>query len=218
MAGISIERNTSQGNENTILDLESENVLGREALNIAKAQIELDLDFRDRKNLPTKGMRFYANQFGGYLLNEERSVYGLTRAELEYFGTSLPFTLGLRAGVMIHHGRLPYYDRRYIGQNSHLRGFRRNRFTGEKILYLNSDIRIEMINKVDAIIPYQFGLKLFFDNGKVIDDESNSNVWHAGYGAGFYFVPIKEKYVFNFMFGFSEEESGLFILSVGKDF
>jgi hypothetical protein len=86
------------------------------------------------------------------------------------------------------------------------------------MLYFNSDLRIELINKQNAIIPHQFGVKLFFDTGKVIVDESASNIWHSGYGAGLYFVPIKEKYVFNIMYGFSPEESGLFILSVGKDF
>lgn len=217
-AGISIESNTAQRNANTILDFDSANVLGKDALTIAKAQFELDLDFRDRKHLPTKGMRLYTNHFAGYLLNEEQSLYGMNLAELEYFGTSKPITLGLRAGGMIHHGRFPYYDRMYIGQNTHLRGFRRNRFTGEKMLYFNSDLRIELINKQNAIIPYQLGLKLFFDTGKVIVDESSSNIWHSGYGAGLYFVPVKERYVFNFMFGFSPEESGLFILSVGKDF
>lgn len=216
--GTSFTHNTAQDNQNTIIDSETENVLGRDPLDIGKVHFEVDLDFRDREVLPRRGMRFYTSHFLGHLINLESATYSFNMAELQYFGTAKPITLGMQAGFAIHGGKFPYYDRMYIGQNNHLRGFRRNRYTGEKLLYFNSDLRFELINKYDALIPFQLGLKLFFDAGKVIDDESLSNVWHQGYGAGFYFVPVKEKYVFNFMFGFSEEESGLFILSVGKDF
>ncbi len=215
---LGLERNTAQKNKNTILDLETENVLGRDALTIAKAQIELDLDFRNREHLPTSGMRFYTNHMAGFLLNQEQTLYVVNRTEMEYFGTTRPFTLGLRAGLMLHYGAVPFYDRYYIGQNSHLRGFRRNRFTSERMIYVNSDLRIELLKKNSALVPYQFGVKLFADAGRISVEDSALNKWHLGFGGGIYFAPIRERFVFNLLLGYSEEDRGLLILSFGRDF
>ncbi len=217
-AGLSIERNSSELNDGTILDEEGLDVLGEDPLIIAKAKFRFEFDFRDKRILPRRGMRLHSKSTLGQLLDGPQSTYLTSAAELEYFGTTRPFTIGLRIGAVWHVGDIPYYDRAYLGQNSNLRGFRRNRYTGEKLYYFNSDIRIELLNKMSAIIPYQFGLKLFYDVGRPAIDDAESNSWRVGYGAGFYFVPVRERYVLNVLVGTSVEETGLLILSVGRNF
>ena len=216
--GFSVERNSEQLRENTILSNEFQGLLGQNALTIVKTHFNFDLDFRDRKQLARRGMRIFSDNYIGGVISGADNIYGRNIIQGQYFTTLQPLTLALGAGTVWHHGEVPFYDREFYGQNNHLKGFRRNRFTGRKMHYLNAELRLELFNKPAAIIPYQLGLKFFYDFANVSITSENDRIKRSGYGAGIYFVPVKEEFVFNFLFGFSQEEKGLFIITVGKDF
>ncbi|MDH3651991.1 MAG: hypothetical protein OEQ53_20055, partial [Saprospiraceae bacterium] len=129
-----------------------------------------------------------------------------------------PITLGMKGGGLYSRKDVPYYHLPVLGQNSYLRGFRRNRFSGSSGVFVDSDLRIQLVNRPDALIPHKFGLRLFSDQGRVYYDKETSNTWHVGYGAGVYFVPLRERFALNLSMAFSKEESGLIIFGMGSSF
>ncbi len=210
------EINSRQTLENNIL--EEIDLLGEDRLNIGKWVLELDFDFRDRKSLPERGARFHMEHRLGMLSTERAKTYLTGVFSGEYFATAMPFTLGVRGGVMYSHNEVPYYDLPTVGQNRYLRGFRRNRFTGTTGVYLNSDLRLQLADRMGALIPHKFGLRFFYDQAQVRIKEEKSNKWHAGYGAGFYFVPLREAYSLHLSLAFSSEESALVLFGFGSSF
>ncbi len=194
-------------------------VAGHERLRIAKGYVACDLDFRDRVHLPQRGMRLAIEGIAAKALNDATN-YANVKASLEYFVTARPFTLGLKIGGVTHQGMTPFYDLHYLGQKSNLRGFRQNRFTGETLAFLNTDLRIQLINNPRALIPYKLGITLFFDSGRVFEslEAANDVGWHQGYGAGIYFVPLRDRFAIQLSMGFSKEESGLIRFGFGQAF
>ena len=213
---INIEANSRQTLKNTIV--EDAFTVGVDPYQIGKFSLELDLDFRDRPNLPTKGSRFYTTHMYAKTLNSLLENYQVGEGFAEYFTSFGPITLGLRAGANYSRNEVPYYDRPTLGQNRYLKGFRRNRFTGDGSLFFNSDLRILLIDKPEALIPHKFGIRFFLDTGKILLKEEDSKIWHQGYGIGLYFVPLKERFSFHLSTAFSSEESGLILFGLGRLF
>ncbi len=207
-----------ESGENNILDGDWPPELGGDSLRIARVNWSLEFDLRDRKYLPTSGVRIIAEGFFANRLNQD-GAYSLIKGSVEWHGTARPFTFGLSAGGWFHHQLPPFYDLEYLGHNTYLRGFRRNRFAGDKGgAYFNSDVRIKIFDNPNAIIPYRIGLLLFYDVGRVFQNEENSNVWHTGYGFGIYAVPFRERFVIGLSLGFSVEETAFLQFGFGKLF
>jgi outer membrane protein assembly factor BamA len=195
-------------------------VAGLERLRIVKGYLSCDLDFRDRIHLPQRGMRLMVENIAAAALNDDATNYLASKGWIEYFGTIKPFTLGIKVGGAVHDGMTPFFDLQYLGQNTDLRGYRQNRFTGKSIAFLNTDLRIQLVDNPKALIPYKLGVTLFYDMGRVFGEEEPANDigWHMGYGAGIYFVPLRERFTLQVSMGFSDEESGLFRFGFGQAF
>jgi hypothetical protein len=216
--GVELSSFGSESGENNILDEDFPDELGGESLRIARVNWSLDFDLRDRKYLPNSGVRIIAEGFFANRLNQD-GAYSMTKGSVEWHGTAKPFTFGLKAGGWYHHRLPPFYDLEYLGHNTTLRGFRRNRFAGDRGgAYFNSDVRIQIIDNRNALVPYKIGVMLFYDVGRVFQREEDSNVWHHGYGFGVYAVPFRERFVIGLSVGFSVEESAFLQFGFGKLF
>ncbi len=213
---LNVEANSAQTLENTIT--EDAMTIGVDPFQIGKLSVELDLDFRDRPNLPTRGSRLYTTHLYGKTLNSKLENYQVGEGFAEFFTSFGPFTLGLRAGGSYSFHDVPYYDRPTIGQNRYLKGFRRNRFTGDGAIFFNSDLRLLLLDRPSALIPHKFGIRFFLDRGKVTVRDQPSRVWHDGYGVGIYFVPLKERFSLHLSTAFSKEEKGLILFGLGRLF
>ena len=214
---LNLSRNSGESGEDNIFEGELPDDLGGATLQIITFKGLLNLDFRDNIILPTQGMRTLIETSYSQLVNEDGS-YGLFKGVLEWYGTARPFTLGLRGGGWVHHGTPPFYHLEYLGQNTYLRGYRRNRFVGKKALFLNTDLRIQILENDNVGVPHKAGLVFFYDIGRVFLPGEESNKWHMGYGVGFYFVPFSEKLTLALSLQFSEEESTLFRFRFGRVF
>ncbi|MEM6524708.1 MAG: BamA/TamA family outer membrane protein [Bacteroidota bacterium] len=221
--GASFEKNDPVLADGTILDVASamESVpLETTSLDILETGAELDLDFRDRSDLPEHGTRLYVGYQHGFLTNEDYDGYGVVKGFIEKYSTwrkKHPWTLALRMGGSTSYGEdlIPFYKRDYLGQENNLRGYEQHRFTGKSNLFLNSELRMQLTSFQTALVPIKFGIEGFFDVGRVFSDIDTSEQWHEGYGFGVYFVPIKESFSLNISVGFSEEESGLLLIGFG---
>lgn len=214
------EINSEQLRDNIFDVIETPITGGDEELQIFTSRARLNLDFRDQPNLPKKGMRLHVNYLNGQVFDKNEN-FGIATGSLEQFISNYwrkPLVLGVKIGGSTSHGSVPYYHLQYLGQNNNLRGFRRHRFTGKSAAFSNAEFRAELFRINTKIVPMKVGIKTFVDAGRIFDDLDVSDDWHIGYGGGFYVVPLREQFSINLSAAFSDEESGLILISIGKSF
>jgi len=138
---------------------------------------------------------------------------------IKYYTTGkiwIPITLALKYGGSYNHGNnIPFYKSAHLGHFNNLRGFRKNRFTGDASTYFNSELRFHLGKIKNMILPFEFGIISFYDIGKVWYKGSDQGGWHNGYGGGFYIAPIVRDYLFSFLIESSVEENALFRVGLG---
>ncbi len=218
-ARIGYETNEARIEDNTIL--EGVDILGIDRLQFFNTQWLLDLDFRDASALPQKGTRLWLRHENGFIDNEGFSNYGISAGEAEFYHTAYwktPLTLALRAGGADTYGDIPFFKLPTLGQRENLRGYYRNRFTGESSLYLNTELRVALGTIETGFLPFTIGTKGFYDIGRVYYSEEPSDKWHQGYGFGMFVTPLQRSFTLNFSLAFSEEQSALFMFSIGTNF
>ena len=211
-----IDRNNSYLEDNP-------DILGTEKLNLVFLNALVDLDFRDRKVLPERGFRLLVTEAIGHISKVDESIINIAEVEIENYLSTFsrkPITLGLRVGGGVTDGDLPYYKLLTLGQFNNLQGFRRNRFSGQSRAYINSELRWQFSETHNTLIPLKMGVRAFFDTGRVWadNDDSTANLWHYGYGGGFYVAPFREQFAFNVILSSSKEESLLLAISLGAFF
>jgi len=224
---VNYENNRTERNEGTILAESNSQALigvfGVDDANLLEAKMAIDIDFRDRVALPEKGVRLFVRFDNGLVTNNDNSNYGIASASLEqYFSTrgKKPITLGVRVGGSTTYNieTIPFYKLQYLGQNSNLRGFDNNRFTGSSTAFVNTELRLQLTEWHTNFLPMKFGVKGFYDVGRAFSDFDENTEWHEGYGFGIYLVPLTESFAFNVSFGFSEENTALLLFSIGSTF
>ena len=198
-------------------------VFGVDRLHLVFVQGIANLDFRDRATLPERGFLFRVTQQVGHISNAKENIASISELELEqYFSTyhKNPLTFGLRLGGGHAFGQLPFYKLFSLGQLNDLRGYKRNRFTGNSKAFLNTELRYQITQTKNTFIPLKIGIRAFYDIGQVwADGEINdAKYWHKGYGGGFYITPFREQFAFNVSAGSSREEPLLLMISVGSFF
>lgn len=113
----------------------------------------------------------------------------------------------LRLGAgRIYSNKLEYFQAMTLGANNFLRGFRKNRFSGNSLAYGSLEFRIKLFESKSYVFPGQVGLVAFNDIGRVWLKGEDSKRWHYAYGGGFYYVPYNMVLVSATM-AFSKEES-----------
>lgn len=214
------EKNDRQSIDNNILNQdEFSDILGINDIDLVQAQAALNLDFRDNRILPERGMQLYLSHKNGIITSNGNSNFGMSEGFISWHGTTHsikhPFTLGIKIGGGDSYGEIPFYNRFTLGQRENLHGFRRRRFNGNDMAYLNTEIRLKLGNG-KAFVPISYGLTAFYDKGRVFLDGEDSDVWHKGYGFGFYLIPASRNLTFQLAVGFSEESSGLVLFTLGS--
>jgi len=157
-----------------------------------------DLDLRNRQSFAQRGVRLRAQHDTYRQLNGRESTFGLTQAFAEYYGTAklgIPVTLVLKGGGAKNYGPdedIPFYKFASLGQTENLRGYYRNRFSGDASLYYNTELRLALGQVKNNFLPFYYGVFGFYDQGRVYYQGSSPGGWHSGYGAGFYIAPVVE--------------------------
>lgn len=181
----------------------------------------VDLDFRDRKLFARKGVRLYGEHTTWRQLNQGKNTFGLTEAFAEYLATArlgIPVTLAVKGGGGKNYGssdEIPFYKFTQLGQRQSLRGYVRNRFTGDASLYLNSELRLALGRVETSFLPFYYGLFGFYDQGQVYYKGDADGGWHRGYGGGFYVAPVYETFALSVSVQHSVEEAALVQFGLG---
>ncbi len=199
--------------ENTILTESSIPLGANDGLSIVPIQSSLKIDLRDDDNFARRGIRLMVDSYTGMITNFDNDIFTTIGGSYEqYFSTynKKSFTLGLKVGGVKGIGDVPFYLQPRLGGRDNLRGFTSNRFFGRSSIYANSELRWNVLQNQDSSIPYDLGLSVFYDIGKVTNRDIEENgplVWHKGYGFGLYVVPFDEAFALSMYFSWSEENT-----------
>lgn len=155
---------------------------------------EIDIDTRDSEVMPTRGL--HLNLSGGLYqgLNANSKGFQKLQGELSmYISFRIPFktVLAVRGGGGATYGDAPFFHAQYLGGTSNLRGHRKDRFAGERALYQNTELRIQLAQFKSILFPGRFGIVGINDIGRVWVDGEDSETLHWGYGGGIWVTPFE---------------------------
>ncbi|SNR38519.1 metallophosphoesterase [Lutibacter flavus] len=146
----------------------------------------------DNNVFPTLGMSFSIDT--GWKTNfknkNENHIYVTPSLGINYkliASGKIIFATILKGNVIIGNN-FEFYNAASIGGLDGLRGYRNQRFVGDKSFYQNTDIRFNLRNVKTELIPLKFGLFTGFDYGRVWLKNENSSDWKTSYGGGFWLV------------------------------
>jgi len=153
---------------------------------------------------------------GGLFYDINNTTHNYWNLESEftfYFTINIPFPtiIATRLGGATIIGDFEFLNANYLGghssikENTNLRGFRGNRFSGRSSAYLNTEARIKLFNFQMYLFPGQFGVLAFADHGRVWVDHETSDKIHHGYGGGLWISPF-ERLVIKGTYSISEED------------
>ena len=92
-------------------------------------------------------------------------------------------------GGHIFNNHYDYFQAFTLGANNYLRGFRKNRFSGQSILYQTTELRLKLFESKSYIAPGAVGLIGFYEVGRVWVKNESTHKWHNDIGGGFYYSP-----------------------------
>ncbi|MEP6512701.1 MAG: BamA/TamA family outer membrane protein [Parafilimonas sp.] len=183
-------------------------------------KIDILINNLDNVLLPTRGINW---------LTEFTSLGGLTKTSKPF--TSLTTDMAVHAALTdpakivavlkvgaghIYSKHYEYFQALNLGANNFLRGFRKDRFSGNSLFYSSVEIRIKLFESNSYLFPGPVGFIAFNDFGRVWLKQEDSKKWHDAYGAGLYYAAYNYVLI-SAAIAFSPEEK-LFNFSLGTKF
>ncbi|KPL16321.1 MAG: hypothetical protein AMS26_04925 [Bacteroides sp. SM23_62] len=160
----------------------------------AGINLRYELDSRNDKVLPTRGIYWNTRSTFNYSLSENAHTYNQLASDFSFF---LSFrkphrtVLAFRLGGAVNAGNYEFFQACSVGGNSNLRGHRSTRYAGDASLYQNTELRFKLFNFSTYIAKGETGILAFNDFGRVFLDEEDSRVWHHGFGSGLWLSPFR---------------------------
>ena len=159
----------------------------------------------DNKALQTMGMKFAVETGWKTNLGIKAEHNAYIRPELSFNHKLTPEGKVVLAtkfkGNIIIGDHFQFYNAASIGGKDGLRGFRNQRFTGNRSYYQNTDIRYKFDRIKTPLLPLELGMLAGFDYGRVWLNSEESTDWKTSYGVGFWAVGAKlinlNFYIFN---------------------
>lgn len=147
------------------------------------------VDTRDTPVFASKGV--YANLATDLFPKslDNPYTYGKLRGEARAYATwhlITDTTLSFRAGGERFWGTHPFYDSAFIGGDSTVRGFRRNRYGGDASVFGGAELKL-FLARLKLLFPARTGVLGFVDAGRVfmnVDDYRILSQLHKGFGGG----------------------------------
>ena len=166
-----------------------------------------DIDYVNNKLFPTSGVKWRteANYFSE--IQNQADRYLQLKTVLSVYATpnySFPVTAAFRLGAATNIGDYKFYQANSLGNNTNLRGFRNNRFSGRSYLYQNMELRFKLTDFRNYIFNGNLGAFGFFDSGRVFSDNPELNTWHKAFGPGVW-LNIFNKFLLSSSYGMSKE-------------
>lgn len=178
----------------------------------------IEMDRRNHRQMPTRGLRIFADAKGLTGLNDfSRNNLQLSGEISAYwtFSENSRFTWATSLGGGYTSGNYEFFQAQNLGGKTNLRGYRRSRFAGDAVFYSNTELRIRLLDLRTYLFPASAGILGFYDFGRIWYEPETSDEWHSGKGIGVWIAPLNRIVIVGSM-GFGEEN--LFALTFGFQF
>jgi hypothetical protein len=185
---------------------------------------ELGLNYNNVDNYftPHRGIRFQSS------LSRISSLHAKTftswRAHLSFYkhlDTKENFVLASQIGGGGNIGSgYEFFQLPTIGGSLGLRGYRTERFYGQKVFWHSTDLRARLVSNYNPVLPITIGVFGSFDYGRAWLKGESSDKWHNSFGGGLWFAPV-DALLFSFGTFFPSEdyeESPRFVFRLGFGF
>lgn len=137
---------------------------------------------------PTRGMLFKLTSGTKLNVDDSERIFGYVNPRLGFYNAlSKNKKLVLRTEMMgqfVLGDQFEFYQGATLGGVQSLRGYREERFLGERALAMSADMRYSFKRFKTALLPLQIGVYTGYDYGRVWLDAEDSNNWHDSVGGG----------------------------------
>ena len=213
LAGAFYEYNSSSLNTPSLLNTFKFDDYGTGSLKSFGTKLETQIDTRDNGHDPQKG--YMIDVEGRYYFNTadlREDFFRLTFDLRKYhtFDLFRKSTLALRAGGGRVWGTYPFYHAMFLGGDDNLRGFTRERFSGDGAVFAQAALR-SSLSELRIIIKGEFGVNLFAETGRVFTEGSHSKKWHNSVGGGIWISYLDRAFIVNFSFAHAPDEDNVYL-------
>ena len=175
---------------------------------------------QDKAIAPTRGMNFAVGTGLTADFDAVSNSFIHANGALGFYNTlSQNRKLILKTQVttqLIFGDEVPFYYAANLGDKTGLRGYRTQRFTGQKSVVGNVDVQYNFGRFTTSVAPMQLGIFVGYDLGRVWIKEEDSQLWHSDFGGGFW-VAAAEMVSGKFNF-FTSREGLRFSFGLGINF
>ncbi len=182
-------------------------------LNLIRFSIGTIIDNRDNIDFPLSGsLLSFKTDYFPRLFNS-KSNFGNVKFELRHYNSFSLITDITIAGRLLGTyvwGNYPFFEGASIGGKKTFRGFSHGRFVGDASIVGEFDARI-YLGKIKFLLPFDFGLNIFTDLGRVFIESEKSEIWHSSFGAGIWLSIYNNSFVMSFNVAHSKETNRLYI-------
>ena len=164
----------------------------------------------DNKANPTRGMFFELFTGVKSNLEETERTFGFIKPSIEFYNAltrNRKLVLRTQAQGQFNIGEdYEFYQSAQLGADTGLRGFRKERFSGQSALAFSGDLRYHLLQFKTGLLPLKLGIYGGFDYGRVWIDGEDSDIWHDSVGGGLWINAID---AISGQLGFFNSDEGL---------
>jgi len=177
--------------------------------------ISLAADFaHDARDLALFAHRGWLLQLGGsYYPDLGDAVlgdFGEAHGLIAGYATLAGFTLAVRAGGKRIWGAFPFQLGATLGGINSLRGYAKDRFTGDTSVFGSTELRLRLI-RLTVLVPGDLGIFGLADAGRVWFEGASDGPVHTSVGGGLWLAPVTVPSALIVAAGASEEGVRLYI-------
>ena len=138
-------------------------------------------------------------------------TFGTASAALTgYWQPASRLTLAARVGGQKVWGRYPWHEAAFIGGSDTVRGYDRNRFSGDSSAYANAQLMVALFD-VNLILPMRAGVLGLADVGRVWAQGESSGRWHPAAGGGIFLRVLTTDLVFHGLLAHGDEGNRVYV-------
>jgi hypothetical protein len=161
----------------------------------AGGKLSLNIDFRNNKIMPSRGINWQTSLKVLNGLNDASKNLTQLNTDMSLylsFRSNANFVIATRFGAGKNFGEgFEFYQAQYLGGTENLRGYRKYRFAGQSMAFNNTELRFKIADFRTYLFPGSLGLFIFHDAGRVwAKNDPSPAKWHTGYGGGLWFSPM----------------------------
>jgi hypothetical protein len=186
----------------------------------AGALFHLDINTQNNKVMPIRGLVLDMNVKPIFGMSGRTSNQIKMDFDMRIFASlfNLPrLVWAHRLGYGNIWGDFEFPQAYHLGGTDNLRGYRKDRFSGKKMLFYNTELRFKIDDFSTYLFPGSLGVLVFNDVGRVWMEGESSKDWHVGNGVGVWVAPVR-RFVLTASVGRSKEEKALPLLTFGYQF